>query len=306
MELRDIEYFALLARHGHLGRAAEALDLSTAAISKSLRRLEAAAGTKLVRRTPKGIDLTAVGRALLQHVRPLRLAHADMVREVSDLASGRAGHIRLGTGPATAETVLPDACARLMMDAPKVSLTTTISNNNQMVPELRNGQLDMIVHFAPQFPVSGLVNEMLWQDEHVVVASEHHRLARRRRVTLQELVEERWSSTAAAAFLTWQSLLRKFEEAALPPPQIALITESNTLRLRAVAQTNLLAFIPKRVIEHAPATLRLTILPVKEVQYIQNVVLLYRKDGYLSPAALRFIDILKSIDPKGTDKTAPV
>jgi DNA-binding transcriptional LysR family regulator len=306
MELRDIEYFAMLARHGHLGRAAEALDLSTAAISKSLRRLEAVAGTKLVRRTPKGIDLTAVGQALLQHVRPLRLAHDDTVREVADLASGRAGHIRLGTGPATAETTLPDACARLMMEAPKVSLSTTISNNDQMVPELRNGQLDIIVHFAPQFPLPGLVNETLWQDEHVVVASEHHRLARHRRVTLQDLVEERWSSTAAAAFLTWQSLLRKFEKAALPPPQIVLITESNALRLRTVAQTNLLAFIPKRVIEFAPATLRLTILPVKEVQYIQNVVMLYRKDGYLSPAVLRFIDILKSIRPKRAEKTAPV
>ena len=120
------------------------------------------------------------------------------------------------------------------------------------------------------------------------------------------MVEERWSSTAAAAFLTWQSLLRKFEKAALPPPQIVLITESNALRLRTVAQTNLLAFLPKRVIELAPATLRLTILPVKEVQYIQNVVMLYRKDGYLSPAVLRFIDILKSICPKRAEKTAPV
>ncbi len=305
MELRDIEYFAVLARHGHLGRAAEALELSTAAISKSLRRLETAAETKLVRRTPKGVELTAMGQALLRHVLPLRLAHANMVREVADLASGRAGYIRIGTGPATAETVLPDACARLLMDAPKVSISTMISNNDQMIPELRNGQLDMIVHFAPQFPVPGLVNETLWQDEHVVVASERHRLARQRRVFLRELVEERWTATTAAAFLMWQSLLRKFEQAALPPPQVALITESNVLRLRTVAQTNLLAFMPKHAIEFAPAALGLTILPVKEVQHIQNVVLLYRKDGYLSPAALRFIDILKFMGSESAMTSGP-
>ncbi|MBI2294544.1 MAG: LysR family transcriptional regulator [Betaproteobacteria bacterium] len=34
MELRDIEYFAVVAEHGHLGRAAEALGLSTPALSR--------------------------------------------------------------------------------------------------------------------------------------------------------------------------------------------------------------------------------------------------------------------------------
>ena len=50
MELRDIEYFAVIAEHGQLGRAAEALHLSQPALSKSLRRLEDALGVKLFRR----------------------------------------------------------------------------------------------------------------------------------------------------------------------------------------------------------------------------------------------------------------
>ena len=59
MQLRDLEYFAAVAEHGNLGRAAEALDLSQPALSKSVRRLELWAGTKLVQRTPKGVELTA-------------------------------------------------------------------------------------------------------------------------------------------------------------------------------------------------------------------------------------------------------
>ena len=42
MELRDIEYFGVIAEHGNLARAAEALGLSQPALSKSLRRLESA------------------------------------------------------------------------------------------------------------------------------------------------------------------------------------------------------------------------------------------------------------------------
>ena len=65
MELRDIEYFTVVAEHGNLGRAAEALGLSQPALSKSLRRLEHEIGAKLVKRTPKGVELSAEGMALL-------------------------------------------------------------------------------------------------------------------------------------------------------------------------------------------------------------------------------------------------
>jgi DNA-binding transcriptional LysR family regulator len=63
MDLRDIEYFAVVAQHGHLGRAAEALGLGQPALSMSLRRLEKSAQAKLVKRTPKGVlDIFASAR----------------------------------------------------------------------------------------------------------------------------------------------------------------------------------------------------------------------------------------------------
>ena len=40
MELRDLEYFVVVAEQGNLGRAAEQLRLSQPALSKSLKRLE--------------------------------------------------------------------------------------------------------------------------------------------------------------------------------------------------------------------------------------------------------------------------
>src|SRR5687767_10853041 len=123
MELRDIEYFAVIAEHGHLGRAAEALGLGQPALSISLRRIETAAGAKLVKRTPKGIELTAVGSALLSHVRRLQLARNDLAREVADLAHGRAGHVRIGSSPANEHTLLPDVCSSLLMETPKVTLS---------------------------------------------------------------------------------------------------------------------------------------------------------------------------------------
>jgi len=88
MELRDVEYFTVVADRGHVGRAADALGMSQSALSKCLRRIERSVGTKIVVRTAKGIELTAAGSTLLSHVSRLRLAHEDIGREIADLARG--------------------------------------------------------------------------------------------------------------------------------------------------------------------------------------------------------------------------
>jgi DNA-binding transcriptional LysR family regulator len=53
MELRDLEYFVVVAEHGQLGRAAEFLGLSQPALSKSLRLLAAVARTRTTAVTPE-------------------------------------------------------------------------------------------------------------------------------------------------------------------------------------------------------------------------------------------------------------
>src|SRR5512147_2392198 len=94
--LRDIEYFVAIADHGNLGRAADSLGLSQPGLSKCLRRLERSTQAKLVKKTPKGVELTTVGAAFLTHVRRIRLSLDDVAHEVADLTQGHAGHVRVG------------------------------------------------------------------------------------------------------------------------------------------------------------------------------------------------------------------
>src|SRR4051794_16325356 len=188
MELRDIEYFAVIAEHGHLGRAADA-----PALSKSLRRLEQALQVTLVKRTPKGVELTAEGSALLLRVRELRLSLQDVAREIADVSQGRVGHLRIGVTVAISEQFLSAAFATLLKDAPRTKLIVSVSDNDLMIPALRNGELDLIIHYLPVSPPEGFVCEHLYDSEYVVCASAKHRLAGRKQVTLAELAQERWA-----------------------------------------------------------------------------------------------------------------
>jgi DNA-binding transcriptional LysR family regulator len=294
MDLRDIEYFAVVAQHGHLGRAAEALGLGQPALSMSLRRLEKSAQAKLVKRTPKGVELTAVGSALLSHVSRLRLARDDLAREVADLAHGRAGHLRIGASPSNAEVFLPEACSALLMEAPKVTLNVSVLDNDALLPALRKGELDIALTHTQQFAQPDVTQELIRKDEFVVYCASSHRLAKRKSVTLHDLAQERWAIAAAGAFGPLLSLRRAFEERGLPAPRITLVSDLVMFKLRAVAGSDLVGVTVKANVRSAAGQLCLKILPVKGLDWIRPVAVAYRKDAYLSPASRRFIEILKA------------
>jgi DNA-binding transcriptional LysR family regulator len=310
MDMRDLEYFAMVAQHGHLGRAAEALDLGQPALSMSLRRLEKSAQAKLVKRTPKGVELTAVGAALLSHIGKLQLARDDLAREVADLAQGRAGHLRIGASPSNSELFLPQACSALLMEAPKVTMNIAVLENDELLPALRRGELDVAITHTQQARQPDLTQEVFREDEFVVYCAASHRLARRKSVTLDDLARERWAISAAGAALdrpvvpsvSLLSLRRVFEERGLPAPRITLVSDLVLFKLRVVADSDLIGVSVKASVQAFATRLQLKILPVKGLDWLRHVAVAYRKDAYLSPASHRFIEILKAT-ARGSKRT---
>lgn len=293
MDLRDIEYFAVIAEHRHLSRAAEVLGLGQPALSLALRRLERAAEAKLVIRTPKGLELTAVGSALLSHVRRLHLARSDLAREIADLAHGRAGHLRIGSAPAPAETVLPDACSRLLAEAPGVTLNVIPMDNAALLPALRKGDVDLVVYHLLQTPNVEFAEERVGEDRFVVYCSRRHRLAKRKSVVLADLAQERWACTPASAAMTWRSLQNMFAERGLPPPRLALVSDAVTLRHRAVGSTTLIGIGARRAVQSGARKFGLIELHVSDVEIVRTLAVVHREDAYLPAVARRFIELLK-------------
>jgi len=292
MELRDLQYFAAIAEHRSVRRAAEALELSQPGLSKSLRRLEQELRTKLVVRTPKGVELTAVGSALTAHVRRLHLAFDDVVREAADLREGRAGHLRVGVNPVHAD-LLPAAYSVLLKDAPGLTFSATVTDNDVMIPALRKGELDLIVNYLPESPWEGCETEQVYGGVDIVVyASASHPLTRKRVVTISDLAREKWV-LSPVNILPWHWLSRAFIDRGEPPPRVAFETRSIRLRLQIVAASRHLGFLARRIVRQAAARLQLKELPIKGVIWRHPIGIIYRKDAYLSPAAQRFIEALK-------------
>jgi DNA-binding transcriptional LysR family regulator len=294
-QLRDVEYFAAIAEHGQVQRAAAALGLSQPALSKSLRRLEQAMNARLFKRTPKGVELTRVGSALLARVSSLRLALDDINREIADLSEGRAGHLRIGMIESPVH-VVPLACTALLKEAPDLTLKLTTEAHDILMARLRNGTLDVAVTITSRQAThdEDLIDERLYDVKTAIYASANHRLAKRRQLTLIDLAQERWALSAPDIGGV-RLLTQAFGSLGLPPPKLAVEASSMMARFHLVATSDLLTYGSKPIVQNTAVHLDIVELRVKGLSNSRHVSVRYRKDAYLPPAAFRFIAMLKKV-----------
>ena len=62
MELSQLKYFEIVAKHEHITRAAEELHIAQPSLSKAISRLEAELGVELFDRQGRNIKLNSFGR----------------------------------------------------------------------------------------------------------------------------------------------------------------------------------------------------------------------------------------------------
>lgn len=290
MDLRDLTYFETIAELGHLGRAAEKLNRSQPALTKSIQRLEESLGTQLFRREGRGIKLTDVGELLLARGRELRQSIAETEREVKDFASGAVGTIRLGCAASMADHLLPQLTAALLARAPDITLNLTIGQDDVLRESLVAGRLDMIISsfIASEGP---LASHPLLRDEAVVVASASHPIFAGP-YTLADLNRYRWVLPGpTVSSRRWLDNL--FTSRELPPPVVQV--ESNTVSVlpRLIAHTHLLSFFSRESLEHGSGMNLLREVVLAETTVTRTMGVTVRIDGYLSPAAQVLLALLK-------------
>lgn len=144
-DLRQLRHFVALAEYGHFARAAEAVNLSQPALSRSIQALESQLDCRLLDRNPRGITLTAYGRLVLEHARRLLAGSRALDNAVRQLGEMGAGELRLGSGPFPAARLLPQVLAAFSRAYPKVSLVLSIENWSELHQRLLDDELELFV-----------------------------------------------------------------------------------------------------------------------------------------------------------------
>src|SRR4249920_3904867 len=100
MTFEDLRVFVTVAAERSFSRAARKLHRTQPAVSQAIRRLEHAAGERLVDRSSRDGTLTDAGHVLLEYAtRLLRLA-GEAAEAVADLKDVRKGRVLIGANEA--------------------------------------------------------------------------------------------------------------------------------------------------------------------------------------------------------------
>ena len=148
MDLRQLETFAAVARHGHVTRAADALHLTQPAVSQQVLRLEQELGVALLTRTPQGVELTPAGADLLERADAI-LAQVAAARAAMDEHAGVVrGHARVAATAADA-LGLPAALAAFHAEHPGIRLALRHGSAAEVAGLARTGSVDVAVVAVP-------------------------------------------------------------------------------------------------------------------------------------------------------------
>jgi LysR family hca operon transcriptional activator len=199
MELRHLRYFIAVAETGSLTEAAgKRLHTSQPSLSRQIRDLEYQVGVELLSRGARGVELTAAGRAFLDHAR-LALAQVDAAAEAARRAAQPAKQtFALGFLTGQEMDWLPEAMRILRDELPNIEVTVSSQYSPDLAGALMRGRLDL-AFLRPEPNVADLRYRTVTKEPLVVIMPSDHRLASHEAIRVQEIIGETFISVSNTA-----------------------------------------------------------------------------------------------------------
>jgi len=144
LSLTNLETLCWIARLGSFTAAAQRLNTTQPAISGRVRELEESLRVKLFQRQGRRMELTILGRELVERAQPLLARIEDVVTSLENPAAAT-GIIRIGVGEMVSVAWFGDLMAQLHALMPRVTYQIEVDLTVNMRQKLELGQLDLAI-----------------------------------------------------------------------------------------------------------------------------------------------------------------
>jgi DNA-binding transcriptional LysR family regulator len=306
LRLRDLHFLFAVVQSGSMAKAAAYLGVSQPVVSEAIADLENAVGVRLLDRSPRGVEPTLYGRALLMRGQIAFDELRQGIRDIEFLADPATGEIRIGCRESVSAGVLPRVIERFSRQYPGVIFCVEqyAGGSEPNFSDLRERKVDLILsrqaklHGEVEFQ-SDLSVEKLFDDQLFIVTGIHSPWARRRKIDIAELADEPWILPPN----TWNSLLleKAFRKSGLNMPKVRVETFSVGLRTQLVATGRFITALPGSLLHANIKPFSLKVLPVDLPNPPWPFAIVTLRDRTLSPTVQLFIecarDVVKSMAP---------
>src|SRR5260370_683969 len=215
MELRHLRYFVAVADAGSLTVAAEqTLHTSQPSLSRQIRDLEQEVGTPLMTRSAQGIELTAAGKAFLDHARMV-LLRGEAAREAAlRAAQPPKATFALGFLSGAEVDLLPEVNRVLREEFPAIDIRLSSDYSPVLAKALMRRKLDA-AFMRPEEQMGDLSYRRVRTDPLVFVFPSDHRLASQAAIAPQQIANENFCLPSKSAPAVRRVVLESFNRAGI-------------------------------------------------------------------------------------------
>ncbi|MFG1695938.1 LysR family transcriptional regulator [Nonomuraea sp. NPDC049309] len=170
---RRLRVLREVARRGGVLRAAQALHLTSSAVSQQLAQLEREVGLPLIDRSQRSVSLTPAGRVLAGYAERVEEELTEAKRELTRFTERLAGPVRIAAFPTAISHLLVPAMRELARRHPKIAPAIRELYGPPALQELRLGSVDLIITEQdmglPVLAQPSLTTRLLYVDEYRIV-----------------------------------------------------------------------------------------------------------------------------------------
>jgi DNA-binding transcriptional LysR family regulator len=295
-ELRQLRVLRAVSRSGSFSAAADDLGYTQPAVSKIVAGLEREVGLTLIDRGTRPLRLTDAGEALAARAEVALDQIAAARVEMEAIAQVARGTLSVATFSSAGASLVVDALRDFRRDHPAVDVSIVErSMPSAAVAAVRDCDADLAVTFdypdAGAVVGEGLEAHPLLDDPMDIVLPRGHRLARRRRLGFADLADEAWVLPDFGPDSPSSRLITRGCAAAGFTPRIAFRINDCQMTQAMVAAGEGIALLPRLMLR--PTHPGVSVRPLGSAAPIRRIVALRLPARYLTPAADRFLALLR-------------
>ena len=296
IRLRHLHTFVAVAQQGTLGRAAETLNLSQPALSKTLNELEQLTGTRLFERGRLGAQLTVPGEQFLTHAVKVLDALNTAGQALNRKEDASADVVRVGALPTAALGILPAAIGRFHQQQKSTSLQVATMNNTMLLAGLKSGDIDLgIGRMSDPELMGGLNYELLFLESLKLVVRPGHPLLQET-ITLSRVME--WPVVVSPkGTVPRQNAEALLQSQGCKMPAGCIETLSASLSRQLTVDYDYVWFVPSGAVKEDLRQATLVSLPVPTQSAGEPIGILTRVDIPLSTGAQMLIAAIRKSMP---------
>ncbi|TPV33953.1 LysR family transcriptional regulator [Paucihalobacter ruber] len=186
MTITQLQYVLAIAEQKNFTKAAEKCFVTQPTLSTQIQKLEDELDVIIFNRNKKPIELTEVGKKIVDQARNI-VSEAERIQDIVDQQKGFiGGEFRLGIIPTIMPTLLPMFLNNFIHKYPKVKLKIEELTTEEIIDRLNEGHLDAAIVATP-LAIESIKERVLYYEPFVAYIPQNHRLHQKDKIKASDL-----------------------------------------------------------------------------------------------------------------------